>query len=444
MLPTLRHRRRLTQILSFLIAGAVSFNVCLFLRDPPPPPSPSPPSAIRPIPRYLESEPFTDTELNEAISFLDLPIWSRGHLNCSNAKSEVTCGQIVHASRTIRNWLELIDSIPFEDRHWVLCHQVFDGIGNRMSIDTFLFILSLMGNRSLAVTGWHMRDGVTDKSRGNAYEYHRSMTLYNESMKPVLYKASHWWVPMFQELFVLDWAEMLSRPRLIELEGLIYASMLYAIPEMHDFCIRHFGMHALYFVANFLIKIPRKHLEAAASIVDAVPRNVFVMGVHLRLQFPGQFYSHSVVQTIKVVRPFVQEILARRPTLIAFASDSPFMERDFMSLFARHVIVTKAVRKADFDHESALVDMAFLEMCDDLLLSYRSTFSFSVSMRRGRPCFWVEKEATGVFQLSHSQVGAVSMLMHAWDVNDWQTSRRYVVGDKDEAAFRFDFKYFRL
>jgi hypothetical protein len=117
------------------------------------------------------------------------------------------------------------------------------------------------------------------------------------------------------------------------------------------------------------------------------------------------------------------------------------MGAGFLELFPSNTLRTKAIRKPDFDHNSALMDLTFLEMCDDCLLSFRSTFSFAVASRRGTRCFFVEKEAPEVFQIANSQAGSVSMQFHFWDVNDWQTGRRYIVRSWNELATRYYYKF---
>jgi hypothetical protein len=213
---------------------------------------------------------------------------------------------------------------------------------------------------------------------------------------------------------------------------------------MHEFCVEHFGMHAVYFLSNFFMKPSESNFNAAQNVVKTVPPTTCLFGVHLRLQFPGQFYSYSVQQSINIVAPFLRQKAEEKPMIFGFASDSKHMEAAFVSEFGKKVLMTSAIRLPDFDHRSALTDLLFLEMCDECLLSFRSTFSFAVASRRGVPSYFVDKEAPEVFALSNSQAGSVSMTMTAWDVNDWQTSRRFFVKGQNEQAMRYYLKYFML
>jgi hypothetical protein len=99
------------------------------------------------------------------------------------------------------------------------------------------------------------------------------------------------------------------------------------------------------------------------------------------------------------------------------------------------------VRGADFDHSTAMTDLAFLQSCDECLLTFRSTFSYAAATRRGTRCFYVEKEAPEVFQLSNSQAGIISMLFHFVDINDWRVDARLRVSWKHEPAMRYFYRY---
>jgi hypothetical protein len=208
--------------------------------------------------------------------------------------------------------------------------------------------------------------------------------------------------------------------------------------------MKHFGFHAVYFLCNFLIRIPKPQFKSAQETVSAIPKHTFLMGVHLRLQFPGQFYSYGAEQTMKSITPFLTFFTKKRPTVFGLASDSPFVISAFREVFGTKTVLTRAMRVADADHDSALLDIALLEMANDCLMSFRSTFSFVVTARRARPSFWVEKEGKDVFKITSSQAGAISMLFHYWNVNDWQLSRRCEITEQSEFSIRFYFKYFIL
>jgi hypothetical protein len=400
---------------------------------------------------YLPQPPaeldYSESELQEAIRKLKLPTWSRSYVPCTDRRSEVTCSQIVRAWRVIKTWSDNLTATPITERRWITARHYYDGIGNRISIDVVLFLLCLMDNRTFVIRGFYLQEGQGKFQRGNAFEYDPTVLDWTQELDETINQTtqgfpffvnvwSDWWGQNFEAAF--------GTKRLIDLATLIYSPMIYGHDQLGSYCLKHFGLHAVYFISNFFVRISSPTLNAAKSAMASVPRTVSVLGIHLRFQFPGQFYSYSVEQTMNVVVPFLIYKMNKKPTVFGFASDSKAMETEFVKRFGNITIKTNAIRKPDFDHVSAMVDMVFLEMCDECLLTFRSTFSFCVVSRMGKRCYYMEKEAPYVFQLGNSQSGSVSMLMHYWDVNDWQTSRRFHVIDKVERWQRFYFKYLML
>ena len=390
---------------------------------------------------------YSNEELEESIRQLNLPTWSRSYVPCNSSKSEITCPQIVSAWRSIQSWIYNISHTPISKLNFIVTKHYFDGIGNRISIDTVVFLIALMSNRTMIVEGHYLQNGITISQKGNSYDYFKlilqqnnktTQLLNNPKLNPPLYIQvfSGWWSNSYKKFF--------ESSHYFSLDRLIYSSMIYTDPEMLNFILPRFGMHAVYFLSNFLVRIPEKNLNLALSYLKSIPSHIRAFGVHLRYQFAGQFYSYGVYQTLSSVRSFLRAQLKQQPTVFVFASDSLDVEVGFMLEFGFHSIQSNAKRKPDFDHTSALTDIAILMGCDECLLTYRSTFSYTVASRMGKRCWFVEKEAPSVFQASNSQAGAVSALFHNWDVNDWQTNRRFENMIKNENAFRYFYKYLLL
>ena len=387
---------------------------------------------------------YNEEELNEAIREMNIPTWSRGYVHCSDPESEVTCPQVVLAWRTLKGWSNKMKNTPLEERNFSLVYHYFDGIGNRISIDIVMFLISLMNNRSLILKGEYLKNGDIADDRSNAYFFHPQVLNYNSTIEKLLENAKPyqvktfkgWWYTNFTDVFHDDEKNYLYISRLV------YAPMIYTHHELFSYSYEHFGMHAVYFISNFLVKIPEVHIKMAIAIIDTVPKSVFLFGVHLRLQYSGQFYSHSVESTMNKITPFLSGLLKEKPTIFAFASDSKEMELCFNQRFYPNTIMTTAIRIPDFDHISALLDLSFLMACNECLLSFRSTFSYSIASRMGKRCWFVEKEAPSIFQATNSQAGSISMLMHYFDVNDWQVCRRFILNEENEIAFRYYYKYY--
>jgi hypothetical protein len=448
--PKLPSRQALAIIfIDVLIIFALYANLEQYFSPPPSRPSPLPtPSGTRlrvaPEPPPIQ---FTPAELQAAITGLKLPTWSRGYLHCSDPQSEVTCSQVVRAWRLIGGWAEHMRQTPLENRRWVQARHYTDGVGNRLSIDTLLFLFAVMDNRSFVVKGFYLDSGRSDRRRGNAYEYDSAILDVNSTIEDLITENCvdpPYYLQVHDSFWDSDYSEALGTRRLMDLQQLIYSPLMYAQHQLSRYCIENFGMHAVYFLANYLLKISEDNFRPCQELVNSIPLNANLIGVHLRLQFPGQFYSYSVAQSMNIVGPFLRQKANDGPTLFGFASDSKDMESAFVKEFGESVLMTKAIRRPDFDHKSALTDLLFLEMATECLLSFRSTFSFAVAARRGVRNWFVDKEAPEVFELSNSQAGSVSMTMTAWDVNDWQTSRRFFVKSQNVDSMRYYLKYFML
>jgi hypothetical protein len=172
----IRRRVFMIYILNLALATATASNFLLFLTQSHSSPThilkslthPDFQSLLSPIrlPVPPPSIPYTPSELSAAIISLRIPAWSRGHIPCSEPESEVTCSQIVRAWRLIKRWSDLITSTPLLDRRWIQARHYENGVGNRLSTDTIIFLLALM-----VVKGFHLKVGEESYRRGNAYKY---------------------------------------------------------------------------------------------------------------------------------------------------------------------------------------------------------------------------------------------------------------------------------
>ncbi|EAY23232.1 hypothetical protein TVAG_185380 [Trichomonas vaginalis G3] len=397
-------------------------------------------------PRHLPPPPqdinYTENELEEAIAGLHIPTWSRSYVKCDDPRSEVTCTQVVLAWRCLNSWAKYIESTKFEDRNHFIMQHLYDGVGNRFSTDTTTFIIALMLNRSYIMESSYPQGNKM--VFGQAFEFHPDVLMRKDEVDEYFKREGDRIrsnIQTFDLWYLYDY-NVENKKKILYVDYLLYATMAYTHNQLSEFSRKNFGMHAAYFVCNFLMRLPQKSIEKAKKTFEKVPAGYRIFGVHLRFQHAGQFYSHNITRTLEVVIPFLKRKLEEKPTIFAFASDSSKMEQEFRKHFGKHMITVDTIRIADYDHDSALNDIAMLEMCDECLLSYRSTFSYVCAMRMGKRAWFVEKEADHVFQASNSQATVVSALFHNWDVNDWQLNRRVHVNERNEEALRYYCKYF--
>jgi hypothetical protein len=392
-------------------------------------------------------ETFTETELEAAISGLNLPTWSRSYQRCDSPQSEVTCAQVVHAWRTLNGW-SISQRSPFSTHHHFLVLHAFDGVGNRMSTEVATFVIALLHNLTYTVRG-RFPTQTGQWANGQAFDFHPSVSVVGLSN---ISEIDEYFEPetvgfrlnSFDEWYSYDFDNLVSTHETLYFDMLLYATMPYTNPQLASFCYEHFGTHLVYFVSNFLMTFPSEAMEQAHLVFDTIPANVRAFGVHIRFHKAGQYFTYTIERTFEVIKPFLKYEFQSQPTIFAFASDSSVAEGLIQHEFPGGVIKTSAYRRSDGDHRSALYDMALLEMCDERLLTYRSTFSYQSMARVGKRAWFVDKETPDVFQISNSQATSISMLYHDFDFNDWQCARRFRVGYREENYFRRYFKYFVL
>lgn len=386
------------------------------------------------------TDEYTEEQLEEAIRELHLPTWSRGYIHCSNPKSEVTCAQIVHAYRILNGWAQYQNSSSFSDKKHFLMQHLYDGVGNRMSTDTATFVIALMDNRTYTVEAQHPSANPS-QAFGQAFDFHPAIKYRHGNDSEVNSYYDHninnlYNIMTFDMWFNYDYNEIYPRHPNIYVNYLLFATMPYAHYQLGEFCFKHFGIHATYFICNYLMYIPDIAMKQAKAVVDTVPKSIVLFGVHLRYQEPNHFFSKDVHTTIKAIKRFLIDQNNKKPTVFALATDSPLMERSFKMIFPNNTIATNALRIPDADHLSALYDIALLEYCQKYLLTYRSTFSYIVAARTAKRAYFVEKESPDVFDISNSQSSMISMVYHQFDINDWQVSRRFHVTPHGEYILR--------
>jgi hypothetical protein len=115
---------------------------------------------------------------------------------------------------------------------------------------------------------------------------------------------------------------------------------------------------------------------------------------------------------------------------------------------SRVKVITAPVRRgADGPDDSALTDIVMLMMCEEWLLTWRSTYSGVVHLRMGRRCWMIEKYATKVILASHSQHlhSQTPLYIKMWEWKPFDISSIANVGSPgQEENLRYFYRWFVL
>jgi hypothetical protein len=313
------------------------------------------------FPRTGDDFSYTAADVQEATLRLGIPTWSRSYVNCTDDRSEVTCGQIVKAWRAIRKWeLAVAPKTPKDDYSLEIVHTwtKLGGIGNRMMQEMVGGVVAMMLNRTVSV---YCRSPVRRRWKGqNDYHFVRSGVIEYPSPPTCPHGHNHSTIPCDAPFYHADFFGPKQKDRHIFFGMTLLSSMVYLHPQLFEFVREAFGHHAQYFMLNYLMRIPDGYITQVTELTKAVPRTVVLFGVHLRFQYAGQYYSRGIAETLSVAVPFCQAQQARRPIAFAFCSDNVELFDRFKSKFK--VISAPVYRAPDADHVTALTDLALLIM----------------------------------------------------------------------------------
>ena len=426
----LRRFRCLINILNVFIAVLVVANLLCFVSCQMRPQLDQQAQSVKPQPPELN---FSPEELEAAIVYLNLPTWIRSYRHCSSPESEVTCSQVVRAYRLIKGWEETMSLVPVENRTYFVLKHPNQGLGNKMTTDVVAFTLALMSNRSVLVTS----NCVTSEGwkPEHAYSYPKSVFTDVLQLPEVLHKKAREFatVPLDRYWSCFDVNKLLLSDRqFVGMDDLMYASMVYVNKQTAEFAWQNFGGHAAYFISNYFSRFSDNATATARKLLDAVPRNKALLGVHIRYHRAGRYFSRGVQATMATVYEEIDKRLQNNTDMmIALATDSKGIVNAMQLKYGDRMIMTDSPRLRDSDHISAQSDMVLVMGCDTIIGTYRSTFSWIIVSRSGQRAWWIEKESAHCLPSSNSQAGCVSMLYHWRDSNNWRTNDRVVYCGKD-------------
>jgi hypothetical protein len=337
---------------------------------------------------FRSEESFTPDELAAAISSLRLPTWSRGHLTCADSRSEVTCGQVVHAWRAIHAWEERISYIKNTSQIPVIhVWTKKGGVGNRVMQQLVSLVIA-------------MKTGRRPFPFDNPTEYEWPATVVGANGCPLGHL--HVDLPGDGGFFGINFTAPNYANNHLHLRMVFPSSMVYLHHQLAQFCKEAFGMHAQYFLVNYLMGIPKRYIDKCRFLTDPVPTTVRLFGLHLRVHFADAFFSRGWKETMSVVVPFCEMQRARKATTFVLATDNQKLFEEFGKVVK--VLAAPVHRMTDGSVDSGITDITMLMLCEEWLLTWRSTYSALISQRMGRRPWMVEKYSKQVFMVSHSQV----------------------------------------
>jgi hypothetical protein len=193
-----------------------------------------------PLPLTPGSAP--NDAIESAVSFLHLPIWSNGYINCTSNNSEVSCHEIVKAAATLRSW-ETSKTIGYV---WVNVNS--KSLPDRMSMLYHGLQIAVSTNRKLYV----------DRTKFDPIDLPASIENTKNSMPGEELRTDHMFVCI----------DISSRHPKLFFQDASWPQALYIHPTIAPWLRENFGYHAAYFMGNYLFGMD--HSDKKCRIKDSV------------------------------------------------------------------------------------------------------------------------------------------------------------------------------
>jgi hypothetical protein len=203
-----------------------------------------------------------------------------------------------------------------------------------------------------------------------------------------------------------------------------------------------FGPYAMYYIGNYFFSVPRDIRARAEATLAKIPRAVRSVGVHVRTHFHTvPAYMTDGERGCALIAGFVQARWGGRPFQLALATDAP----SIAAALRRHIpsiLQTGVDGFPDGDVHAAVVDFAMLQGCDEVVLTYRSTFSMMVAALANKTAYWYADEWPRLVRFTCSQTGMASGVYQSHEPFNDKTNTRHHVMEKHERALRLYNRYY--
>lgn len=352
---------------------------------------------------YYFSKSSHKTRLDDAIAGLNLPVHVRNYVHCSRPESEVTCAQIIHAWRIVKEWRDMQNVLnrTIDDTHVV--HVVpLEGSANQMFHLITGGLLSIAFNRTMFqvrnLEGYHVPD--------DAVRF--QPVTCNKSQLGLFYDKiwdKYKWEGLQKSKYHFTVTHTLHT------RYLVYTGI-------GHFTTGHFGEHMIYFLGNYFIRINDNIFDHVMKFVGRIPKTTYLFGVHLRYQGGYPFFIGPLDKVYKVIVPFLNEQLKKRPTQIFLATDSRIILNNMTDFFKDSLITLRYLPGT----KSGINDLAMLMNCNKMICSFRSTFSYLASALTLKRSYWYDRDRPFLLYFSNSQNGIISMLWESVKVYSKRTN----------------------
>lgn len=360
-------------------------------------------------PRLRKNENLNST-IKDAITFLHLPK-KKSSISCDDPDSIITCNQILKAYHTISHYEKRILETPIENQKYLLQNHTA-GIANQLMYRSFCLLLAIISNRTLVIVPFTSEDKFSYKIKDNM-KHPSAIKVGTESIPEIYQKYIRYQGDDFNSVSSISNSNIshiiMSDQKIIQTSDVGSTSFMYMNIDIASFAIEHFGLFAAYFLSNWMDQFYPNSTELARNQFNNIPVNTPVIGVHIRVyRLKSNFYIQGIDPTLNRIFPFVDAWIHVNKGVVAITTDSKKVIQKFSKRYKKKIFFLKTkFRGSDKSTFQSIVDLEILNHCDEILGTFRSTFSHIVPIRNLIPAYYYEKSSPTVWISSSSQIGSI-------------------------------------
>jgi hypothetical protein len=202
-----------------------------------------------------------------------------------------------------------------------------------------------------------------------------------------------------------------------------------------------FGEYAIYFIGNYFFSFPADLKGPVDRLLASIPATVITIGVHVRTHWGLPAFMTDVHGGCGLMAQFIQNHWSQKSYQVFVATDNGQVHTIMREKFP-HSLNSGATAMPDGDLSSAATDFYMIQCCQELVLTYRSTFSIMLAALANKTGYYYASEWSTLVRFSCSQLGMASGVYQDDAPFNDKSNTIHHMRDQHEPLIRMYYKYY--
>jgi hypothetical protein len=232
---------------------------------------------------------------------------------------------------------------------------------------------------------------------------------------------------------------------MVTLKAYIYFPLIHSNLQTSKLIENIFGEHLSYFISNYMTRYPTKLSQEVPQILNYIPSDAIVIGVHARIHRKNHYFGRSKKTIINAIFSEIDGLIGNPKVFLALATDNSDIFSRIKKRYGNKVLYTNAIRKPDTHHLSTIMDMILLQYSDIVVGTYRSSLSFMIHSRCKIKPYYLERESPKFLSLYHPDAGSFAVLYQNHNEFGWTMNNlTHICTESHVDILRKYYKIFQL